>query len=81
MFEIGSLRKVIEMGTKLRTIFLVGSSNKTTDALLDTYASLGVYGMGLSKNLLAKRDQGNYIVNFNTELVDKVKYTMKLLIY
>jgi len=71
-FEIGTLERVASLGTGLRTIFLAGTSNKTTDELLDEYNALGVHGLGLSKNLLVRRTEGNYVADFNRELVEKI---------
>lgn len=71
-FEISTIKKLNELKTDLRTIFLF-HANRTSDEDLQMYKDLGVYGLGLDKDLLVIKDDTNHISEINKDLVQRVR--------
>ena len=60
------------MKTELRTVLLLTYYANFTLADIESYADLGIHGLGLGKGLLVKKDENGHIDQTNTEAVDKV---------
>ncbi|TRY67191.1 hypothetical protein TCAL_09237 [Tigriopus californicus] len=70
-FELSTIKKLNELKTNLRTIFLF-HANRTSDEDLQMYKDLGVYGLGLDKDLLVIKDDKNHISLLNEDLVHRI---------
>lgn len=71
-FELTSLRIIKNLGSELRLIFLLDKLDRTTVEDLDYYASLGIHGMGLWKDLIVMIGEDNHIKRTNEELMEEV---------
>ena len=54
-------------------MFLLGHAANFTDADIETYAKLDVYGLGIDKDLLVIKDENGHIDYTNKHAVDKVR--------
>ena len=71
-FELTTLQNIRETGTSLRLIFLLGKLEKTTDADLEKYKNMGIFGLGLDKDMLVIKSADNHINFTNVDLIDRI---------
>ena len=60
------------MKTELRTVLLLTYYANFTLADIESYADLGIHGLGVGKGLLVKKDENGHIEHTNKQAVDKV---------
>ena len=53
-------------------MMLLHDKTKITDVDLDLYHSLGVYGLGLDKDLIVGKDDNGHINYTDTEMIQRV---------
>ena len=62
------------LGSRLRTIFLLSKVEKSSPDYLDMYAQdYGAYGLGLNKDMLVVKGLDNHIIGHNKALVENVR--------
>lgn len=71
-FELSTLDRIRNAGSRLRLIFLLNKMEKTSNSSLDDYKNKGYFGLGLDKDLLVIKDGENHINFTNEALINRV---------
>ena len=59
-------------------MMLLHDKSKTSDENLDLFWSLGVYGLGLDKDLIVGKDENGHINYTDTEMIQRVKVSLNI---
>ena len=73
-FEMTSLQSVVDLGTNLRRVFLLGNAAYVSESDLDYYQSLGYVGLGMSKSILVISNSSNHIEVVQWDIAQNVSF-------
>ena len=71
-FEFSTLKALSESGSDLRRVFLANHVDLLSEEWISKYKELGIYGVGVDKNLIVVKNPNGHINFTNIELMDRL---------